>query len=469
MNAHIQVVGYSDRTSLAACLRSCLGQKLQAPIVYVDNASTDESVEFVRAQFPTVRVIANAGNRGYSGGHNDALQAMPGTDVAIVLNPDVVLTPDFVERGLAAFTRDRIGAVAPLLFRSQTSEVGSQIVDAYGTVLLRSLRAVNQFEGESLSDLRSPISEFHPWGYTGAAAFLRRRALEDVAIDGEIFDEDLFAYREDVDLSWRLRLRGWDIQGAPNARATHARAARAGTGKDPLIAQLSWRNYYLVLVKDVPLRALFRHAPAILLEDLARDLQWLTHPALWPALPDLLRLLPRFLRKRAKVLARTGIVRGLFTDEELLLPRFPDGRINYHRARTAPVVTCVVRRGGDILLLKRGEKVSTYKGRWHVVAGYLDEPGKMVEEKAREELREEIGIHDDDIVGLQIGRTIEMDDPQLRKLWRIHPVLVDVKGDPPITLDWEHTDYRWVQPEEIPDYHPIPGLVEVLRRRSRKN
>ncbi|MDP3685886.1 MAG: glycosyltransferase family 2 protein [bacterium] len=302
MTAHIQIVGRNDRHYLQACLESCLRQTIRTLIVYVDNASTDGSAEFVRNSFPTIHVIENRANRGYSGGHNNALRAFPSSDVAIVLNADTILDPDFVEQGLKPFSSDRVGAVAPLLVRP-----GGQEVDAYGIVLLPTLRAVEQYAGWSLSNIERLSVLQSPWGYTGAAVFLRCRALEDVALNSEIFDEDLFAYREEVDLSWRLRLRGWEIVGVPQARATHVRAARPGGNKEPLVARLSWRNYFLVLIKNVPTRTLIRHAPWIALESVARGFQWLFTPRLWFTLPELIRLLPVFSEKRSRLLARAAV------------------------------------------------------------------------------------------------------------------------------------------------------------------
>lgn len=301
MTSHIQIVGRNHRHYLEACIRACLEQTMPTPVLYVDNASTDGSVQFVLEKFPAVRVVENATNRGYSGGHNDGLRAFPDSDVGVVLNPDVVLERDFIEHGLRRFADERVGAVTPLLLRP-----GGQI-DAYGDVLLPTLRAVNHYSGERASTLETHESKLQPpWGFTGAAAFLRRRALEDIAIDGEIFDEELFAYREDVDLSWRLRLRGWEIIGAPNSRATHVRLARTGAAKDPLVARLSWRNYFLVLIKNVPTRVLIRHAPWIALESVARSFQWLFTPRLWLVLPELVRLLPTFSEKRSRLFARAG-------------------------------------------------------------------------------------------------------------------------------------------------------------------
>jgi GT2 family glycosyltransferase len=308
MTAHIQIVGWNHQRRLEVCLRSCLGQTVRVPVLYVDNASTDGSADLARRLFPDVRVLKNRENRGYAGGHNDGLCTIEDTEVAILLNPDVVLEPTFVEEILKPFADRKVGAVAPLLFRDKRQETRStgmdhtRVVDSYGTRLLPSLRAVNQYEGESVI-LDSGFVLREPWGFSGAAVALRRSALKDISL-GQIFDEDLFAYREDVDLSWRLRHRGWKIVGEPRARATHVRTARAGEGKSPRVVQLSWRNYFLVLLKNVPAAMLITHAIPIVLEGLARKVQLLVTPSLWPMERDLFRLTPRFLQKRSAVLAR---------------------------------------------------------------------------------------------------------------------------------------------------------------------
>lgn len=293
MTAHIQIVGRNHRQYLQACIESCLRQTVPVPVLYVDNASSDDSVVFVQKTFPSVQVIANHTNRGYSGGHNDGIRAYPASEVIIVLNPDVVLTPDFVEQGLCGFDAERIGAVAPLLLRP-----GGDTIDAYGDVLLRTLRPVNHYANGSFSAFRQMDAPVAPWGVTGAAAFLLRKALTDIAIDGEVFDEQFFAYREDADCSWRLRNHGWEIRGVPTARATHVRAVRPGEPKDPFIAQLSWRNYALLLLKNAPMTLLIRHAPWVLVESIARGAQLLFSPSLWPTFPAFVRLITPMLAKR---------------------------------------------------------------------------------------------------------------------------------------------------------------------------
>ena len=79
------------------------------------------------------------------------------------------------------------------------------------------------------------------------------------------------------------------------------------------------------------------------------------------------------------------------------LPHFEDGRINYSDSNEAPVVTIFVKYKNEILLLKRSDKVRTYREKWNTIAGYLDEV-KPLKEKVLEELREEIGVIEKNIL-----------------------------------------------------------------------
>ena len=100
------------------------------------------------------------------------------------------------------------------------------------------------------------------------------------------------------------------------------------------------------------------------------------------------------------------------------LPHFPDGRINYSSSRTAPVINVVVKHKDKILLLKRSDKVSTYKGKWQTVAGYLDEV-KPIKEKVLEELKEEIGVFDNDFKEVKYGfKNVEEALSHIKKNYR---------------------------------------------------
>lgn len=145
------------------------------------------------------------------------------------------------------------------------------------------------------------------------------------------------------------------------------------------------------------------------------------------------------------------------------LPTFPDGRIDYSHAKTALVITVFVKYGEKILLLKRSNKVSTYRGLWNTVAGYLDEP-KPVIDKIFEELREEISIEEDDIKAYKIQEPFSFKDNSINRTWIIHPAVVELNKKPDIKLDWEHDEYLWINPEDINNFNTVPNLKESLKR-----
>jgi len=145
------------------------------------------------------------------------------------------------------------------------------------------------------------------------------------------------------------------------------------------------------------------------------------------------------------------------------LPRFPDGRIDYSNSDKAPVLTCFVRFEDKILLLKRSERVRTYQGKWHTVAGYIDEI-KPIRQKALEELEEELKIFSKDVSHFTAGEPYEFFDEGAKKSWIVHPVLVELKKKLAVTLDWEHTEFKWISPDEVEGYDTVPKLEESLRR-----
>lgn len=143
------------------------------------------------------------------------------------------------------------------------------------------------------------------------------------------------------------------------------------------------------------------------------------------------------------------------------LPRFPDGRIDYSKSDVAPVITVFVRHKDKILLLKRSDRVKTYKGKWNTVAGYIDEM-KPIKEKVLEELREEIGIDENVISRIKFGKPYEFEDKNINKSWIVLPVLVELNKEVEIRLDWEHTEHKWIKKEELVNFDTVPNLDRSL-------
>ena len=150
---------------------------------------------------------------------------------------------------------------------------------------------------------------------------------------------------------------------------------------------------------------------------------------------------------------------------EKKLPKFPDGRIDYHSSKTAPVLNAFVKCKDKILLLKRSQKVRTYKGKWNSLGGYLDEPVPL-KEKILEELDEELGVKENIIKTIKEGESFTFEDKEIGMIWIIFPVVVELKEMPEIKLDWEHTEYRWIYPKEIKNYDTVSKLEIVYNKVS---
>jgi GT2 family glycosyltransferase len=139
------------------------------------------------------------------------------------------------------------------------------------------------------------------FGPSGAAALYRRAMLDDVAVDGEYFDEDFFAYREDADLAWRARVQGWTSLYVPAAIGHHRRRVTPSRRRDlpAEVNRYSVRNRFLLRLKNQSAR----EAAIFLWPTLIRDLQVIGYVLLrehssLPGLLDVVRLAPRMWRKR---------------------------------------------------------------------------------------------------------------------------------------------------------------------------
>jgi len=121
------------------------------------------------------------------------------------------------------------------------------------------------------------------------------------------------------------------------------------------------------------------------------------------------------------------------------------------------VVTCILRHQGKILALKRSDKVGTYQGSWAGVSGFV-EKDEIPRQTAFKEIREETGILEPKLI--REAAPIPIRDRQ--RVWFVHPFLFEV-GDMEVRIDWEHTEYRWIDPKEAEHLSAVPGYLRVLR------
>jgi len=132
------------------------------------------------------------------------------------------------------------------------------------------------------------------------------------------------------------------------------------------------------------------------------------------------------------------------------------GTVELPDVRETHVVSCVVQDGEKMLLLKRSDKVGTFQGCWAAVSGFVEED-ETPPETACKELREETGL---DLKFSKEGRTVAVRDGGI--VWYVHPYLFRA-SNPRVEIDWEHTEFCWVRPQEMEGFQTVPGLVEIVR------
>jgi hypothetical protein len=177
-------------------------------IIMVDNASQDDSVAFVQTHYPQVKIHQNAENYMFARGNNEGLKVVSGKYVC-VMNNDVEVAPDFIEPIVAAFENDaRIAAVQPKILAMQMrdhfeySGAAGGFLDRFGYPFVRGriFQTIEKDEGQ----YDQPSRLF--WA-SGACIFLRKSAIDLVGA----FDPDFMMHMEEIDLCWRLQLRGWEV------------------------------------------------------------------------------------------------------------------------------------------------------------------------------------------------------------------------------------------------------------------
>lgn len=309
LSISVVIVNWNHGDFIKECLEALLIQKgVSFDVTVVDNSSTDGSREWVASHHPDVRLHAFSENRGFSQAFNYGAKQACGTFV-LSLNPDVRVLTSFMREMLqAACQGEKIGMVAPKLLRADAPAK----LDSTGLFIDRRRRPYDRGQGEIDRGQYDALTNV--FGACGAAALYRRDMLEDLAPNGEYFDEDFFAYYEDADLAWRARLRGWHCAYAPGAIATHVRGwgdtLRKGeqTARNPLGPRLALRNRYLMTIKNDTWRYTLLDLPWILGAELPRlAYAAVKAPGALLGLLDLLKIGSSALRKRKHLRARQTV------------------------------------------------------------------------------------------------------------------------------------------------------------------
>lgn len=263
----IVILNYNGKNYLEKFLPSVLAATYASKrVIVADNASTDDSIEFVKQCFPSVEIIINDKNYGFAEGYNQALKKVE-APYYLLLNSDVEVEPDFIEPVIALMESDKnIAACQPKILQQHNKKYFEYAgacggwIDAYGYPFSRG-RIFDDCE-EDLHQYQSVQEVF--WA-TGAAMFVRSEVYNK--LNG--LDPYFFAHMEEIDLCWRMKLAGYKIMVQPQSVVYHVGGGTLPKGFRK--NYLNFRNNYIMLHKNlsfaeklfkIPLRFLMDWAAA---------------------------------------------------------------------------------------------------------------------------------------------------------------------------------------------------------------
>lgn len=239
--------------------------------------------EYIQQHFPQIKILEPGYNIGFAKGHNEII-ASTDCEYYQLVNPDLVLEPDYIEKMVAAFeANSRLGAATGKLLQYKfDAKEKTKTIDTTGIIMSRNGRARDR--GQYEEDSGQYDIQIEVIGVSGAGPMYRKSALEAIKLPyynttsyysaehkgrmggGEYFDEDFHSYWEDTDLSLALQNQGFKCQYVPSATAYHGRTA--GSSKEGYknvgafikhhqnfsvwLKQLNYKNHMFVVVKNFP-------------------------------------------------------------------------------------------------------------------------------------------------------------------------------------------------------------------------
>lgn len=313
----IIIVNWNGAHHLLGCLTSLIEQTFRDfEIIIVDNGSSDNSVSYIRDNFPQVRLVCLDHNRGFTGGNLAGYEVAQGRFIAL-LNNDTRVEQSWLEKMLEAMQSDRgVGICA-----SRIVIDGTDLIDSIGDLF------TTAFSGTKVGHLK-PKKQYdrphHVHGGCAAAILYRRSMLDEIGF----LDDDFFFNHEDTDLNLRAWLCGWKCMYVPEAIVYHKVSATVGELSDMAVYHFS-RNTVWVWLKNVPLSLMIRFLPHRLAYELSSAVYFCGNGK-WRAYLcgkwDAIRSFRHMWRKRASIqrlikLQHDHICRGLVPIWSYLLSR----------------------------------------------------------------------------------------------------------------------------------------------------
>ncbi|PIZ98647.1 MAG: hypothetical protein COX77_03920 [Candidatus Komeilibacteria bacterium CG_4_10_14_0_2_um_filter_37_10] len=317
----IIVVTRNADNYLYDCLNSVFAQDLENTefdLLIIDNCSNDDTIRIIQENYPQIKFIQLKNNVGFSKAYNLGIAWTKG-EYILCLNQDVVLDKEYCSTLIEYLNQNvTTAAVTGKILRYDFLQHQTvNTIDTLGIQVKHNHQFIDFAQGQNnISDYNQVVEIF---GVSAAVAIYRRVALDQVKINytgyqAEYFDEDFFAYKEDIDLAYRLRLNNWQSFMIPNAIAYHARANRGVVGltdhqigrlaykKNHYLNYLSYRNHLAVLLKNEFLVNLIIDSPQIIWYELKKILfMSLTNKYFWLKLLLAIKFYRRIWKKRKLV------------------------------------------------------------------------------------------------------------------------------------------------------------------------
>ncbi|MFC2176721.1 glycosyltransferase family 2 protein [Bacteroidota bacterium] len=253
MNVAVVILNWNGRDFLNQFLPSVIKHSVGARVYVADNASTDDSVSFLKANFLEVSLIQLSENLGFAGGYNHALQNLE-EDYFVLLNSDVETTPNWITPIITLMDLDeKIAACQPKIRsyneRDKFEYAGASggFIDQYGYPFCRG-RLFDALETDNgqYDDVKEVF-----WA-TGACLFVRRDVYQQLGG----LDEDFFAHMEEIDFCWRLKRAGYKVMVQPASVVYHVGGGTLAKS-NPRKTFLNFRNGLILMLKNLPKEELF--------------------------------------------------------------------------------------------------------------------------------------------------------------------------------------------------------------------
>jgi len=269
--ASVVILNYNGEKLLPQFLPSVIQHSKNATVVVVDNASTDQSLQILSTNFPSVTVIKLDKNYGFCGGYNQALKKI-GSPYYVLLNSDVEVTPDWLDPLEALLdSNPNIAAVQPKILSYHQKDhfeyagAGGGFIDSFGYPFCRGrLFDFTEQDTQQYNDTREIF-----WA-TGACVMVRSNVFHELGG----FDEDFFAHMEEIDLCWKIQRMGLQVFYCGSSHVYHV---GAGTllRSNPRKTYYNFRNGLSLIFKHWSMGAILFKLPLRLLLDYVALLKFL--------------------------------------------------------------------------------------------------------------------------------------------------------------------------------------------------